>query len=471
MHTDTTTRVLHVNGDPDLLAAVETVQGRDTDRLDVVSATDAREGLEALAARDVDCVVSAYDLPHRDGIEFLERVREDHPDLPFVLVAGTGCEALASRATAAGATGYVEVDAGPDRYAALASRIAGAVERSGVESELAFRTAVLAAQSEATIDGLLVVDGDRTILEYNDRFLDIWDLDEDAVEQGRDEPAVLERASDRAVDSERFLEQVESLYDRPDEESRDEFQLTDGRWIDRYTAPVVGDGGTRYGRLWVFRDVTERKEYERDLEQQRERLEEFAGIVSHDLRNPLDVAEGHLDLARESCESESLEAVARAHDRMRTLVDDLLALARANESITDPEPVALGDRVATCWGHVETRAAELRIETDRVIRADGSRLGQLLENLLRNAVEHGGADVTITVGDTDDGFYVEDTGVGIPADERDDVLESGYSTSSTGTGLGLAIVETVATAHGWELTVADAECGGARFEIDGVETH
>jgi signal transduction histidine kinase len=92
-----------------------------------------------------------------------------------------------------------------------------------------------------------------------------------------------------------------------------------------------------------------------------------------------------------------------------------------------------------------------------------------LENLFRNAIEHGGEDVTIRVGGLSDGFYVEDDGPGVPEDARDEVFEVGYSTSPDGTGFGLNIVKEIAEAHNWEITLTEGTTGGARFEITNVE--
>ncbi|GAB3317516.1 PAS domain S-box protein [Haloplanus salinarum] len=232
------------------------------------------------------------------------------------------------------------------------------------------------------------------------------------------------------------------------------------------------------GTLTFYIDVSERRE----LEREKERLDEFASIVSHDLRTPLNVARGQAELAREVCEAgrDNLDSVIRAHERMESLIDDLLALARSGMGIDEVEPVALDDLVRECWTTVETGAAELVVATDLTIRADRSRLRQLLENLVRNAVEHGsttdpdaGTDaetgVTVTIGALDDGFYVADDGLGIPDAEREDVFDAGYSTVEDGTGFGLSIVEGVADAHGWDIRVVDGPDGGARFEITGVE--
>ncbi|MFC6770881.1 sensor histidine kinase, partial [Halorubrum pallidum] len=137
--------------------------------------------------------------------------------------------------------------------------------------------------------------------------------------------------------------------------------------------------------------------------------------------------------------------------------------------------------------------ATLAIETDASVRGDESRLRQLFENLFRNGVEHGtpsgrtrsddavehdaagggdgdGSPLTIAVGELDDGsgFYVEDDGIGIPADRRESVFESGYTTDTDGTGFGLTIAREVVEAHGWEIEVTAGNTGGARFEITGV---
>ncbi|WP_311171309.1 sensor histidine kinase [Halobellus ordinarius] len=205
-----------------------------------------------------------------------------------------------------------------------------------------------------------------------------------------------------------------------------------------------------------------------DLAAKNEQLDQFLSVVSHDLRNPLNVAEGRLELAAEECDSEHLEPIDRSLDRMDTLIDDLLTLARQGEEIEEIEPVDLATVSERCWDNVATADASLVVDADRTIEADRSRLQQLLENLFRNAIEHGGDDVRITVGELADGFYVADDGPGISQDKRGDVFESGYTTASDGTGFGLAIVAEIVGAHGWEVDVTESDEGGARFEITGV---
>ena len=206
-----------------------------------------------------------------------------------------------------------------------------------------------------------------------------------------------------------------------------------------------------------------------DLERQNDRLEEFAGVVSHDLRNPLEVARGRTELARDECDSDHLAAVERAHDRMAALIDDLLTLAREGGPVTDAEPVDLGRVVGSCWRTVDTADATLCAEAEEMIVANEGRLKQLLENLIRNSVEHAGEDMTVTVGTLSDGFYVADDGPGIEPGRREEVFDAGYSTSRSGTGFGLRIVEQVADAHGWSVRAVESETGGARFEITGVD--
>jgi signal transduction histidine kinase len=221
----------------------------------------------------------------------------------------------------------------------------------------------------------------------------------------------------------------------------------------------------------LFRQLREERdalaEREAQLERQNQRLDEFASIVSHDLRNPLNVARGRLQLAREERDGENLAAVAQSHDRMEALIGDLLTLARNGETVTEIEPVDLAALAETCWRTVDTEGATLVTETDAVVHADSGRLQQLLENLFRNATEHGGSAVTIRVGELDDreGFHVADDGPGIPTSERERAFESGYSTADHGTGFGLTIVRQIADAHGWGVAITESRAGGARFEI------
>jgi Signal transduction histidine kinase len=211
------------------------------------------------------------------------------------------------------------------------------------------------------------------------------------------------------------------------------------------------------------------KTREAELTRQRDRLDQFASVVSHDLRNPINVASGRLKLAAEECDSDQLEIIDRALSRMEELIDDALLLARQGQTVGETESLILCDLVAQCWQTVATAEATIDCQTEAVIRADPSRLADVLENLFRNAVEHGSDSVRITVGTTDTGFYIADNGLGIPPDEREQIFETGYSTNTDGTGFGLAIVREIVEAHGWAVSVGESEAGGARFDITDVE--
>ncbi|MWV40580.1 HAMP domain-containing sensor histidine kinase [Natrialba sp. INN-245] len=217
--------------------------------------------------------------------------------------------------------------------------------------------------------------------------------------------------------------------------------------------------------------LVRRRQFER-LEEQNEQLERFASVVSHDLRNPLQVAQGRLDLLESSVadsEREHVEHAQESLDRMDSLISDVLALAREGNELENPTEVQLSTVVANAWSVVASRDADLvAVDEGAMVVADADRLSSVFENLFRNAVEHGRSDVTIEVGTTADGFYVADDGPGIPPEKRDDVLERGYS-SAEGTGLGLDIVTSVVDAHGWELSVGESDTGGARFDVSGVE--
>ncbi|WP_435551696.1 sensor histidine kinase [Natrinema sp. CGMCC1.2065] len=240
-------------------------------------------------------------------------------------------------------------------------------------------------------------------------------------------------------------------------------------------------------------------------------FDRVASVITHDLRNPLDVAKAHLRAARETGETDHFDQVEEAHDRMERIIRDALTLARGDRAIDASENVAIDAVASDAWATVETEAASLEVAEDLPrLDADPDRLQRLFENLFRNAVEHGstspasnaqqdavehgstnpgsaagqdtehsstdGPDATesacdepvrVRVESADRGFIVADDGPGIPADERERVFEPGYSSTDAGggTGLGLTIVEQIAHAHDWTVSVAEGACGGATFEF------
>jgi PAS domain S-box-containing protein len=236
-----------------------------------------------------------------------------------------------------------------------------------------------------------------------------------------------------------------------------------------HTALLPTEDGSYNGSAGVVRDVTERK-------RRAERLEEFTSVVAHDLRSPLAVGQGNLDLYRETGDDHRLDNVEHAFDEMERLIDDLLELARHGDVIGETESVDLEATARDAWQQLQTPSATLTCDCSDTLQADRSRLRQAFENLFRNAVEHGSADsgpkadeaVEITVTCIPDGFAVADDGPGIPPTQRETVFDRGYTTAEDGTGFGLAIVEEIVDAHGWDITVTESESGGARFEITGV---
>jgi signal transduction histidine kinase len=319
---------------------------------------------------------------------------------------------------------------------------------------------------EAVADGVLVVDADGRIVDANDRARFLLGL-EDAL--GADAGRVLPTAFEEFAD--------------PETAPTRERVHHHGRTFDVETTPF-GDGDDG-GRVFVVRDVTEQHAYRRELERKTERLDRFASVVSHDLRNPLSVANGYADIAEQTGDQDAFDRIHDAHDRMEALIEDVLLMAREGELSTDPEPVGLADLAERAWSTVETPNTTLAVhdDDDVAIEADPDRTVQLFENLFRNSVEHGSTsnrpqagasvgdddgEVAVTVDALEDGFAVADDGPGIDPGVREDLFETGV-TGDDGTGLGLAIVDRISDAHGWRVDATDAADGGARFEVRGVD--
>jgi signal transduction histidine kinase/CheY-like chemotaxis protein len=626
-------RVLHVEDDPDFAELTEMALGGTDRRMDVVSVRNAADAEGVLERQSVDCIVSDYEMPGRNGIEFLRDVRDEYPDLPVILFTGKGSEEVASEAISAGVTDYLQKGGGQDQFEVLANRIDNAVSRHEAETELTRTNRLLSTLFDALPVGVLVEDESREVLAVNERHLELFGIDADTAEiVGRDATAIVEEVKSHFADPERFVTRTDELVADEIYARNEEHELADGRIFLRTHCPIELPEGSGY--LWMYQDLTEQKEHERELaareealyrtyeviaddgrslaaqieallaigrdvlgtdyatfseirgdryefkavdlseridlqagtttdlselpiceqvvteeatlvhedvatdaphlvddtwgiscyigapvtvdddvygtfcfydtaarveefsewertfvdlltdwvssalsraethrqlERQNERLDEFASVVSHDLRTPLEVARGSLALAREDVDSEHLADVADAHDRMGALIDDLLTWAQTGVAITDTSTVRIADVARQCWRDLADGGGTLEVETESTVVADPERLRQLLENLLGNALEHGGEAVSVTIGDLPDGFYVADDGPGIPADERETVFESGYTSTESGTGFGLTIVEEIAGAHGWEVTATESADGGARFEVTGLD--
>jgi signal transduction histidine kinase len=265
-------------------------------------------------------------------------------------------------------------------------------------------------------------------------------------------------------------------------QTSDEIELASGgetRIFEFEITPIYDTHDRVFSRLFIFHEITEQRRREADLEQQNQQLERFASVVSHDLRNPINVARGYVDVATETGNVDHLEEAQVSFDRMEAIIDDVLTMAREGTRIEDPEPVDLETIAREAWSHVDTQDGTLEIEQSMTFEADRQRLQRVLENLMRNAVDHSDSDVIIRIGTQSvedevfaeaaaSGFYVADDGPGIPQDERDEVLESGYTTADDGTGLGLSIVQSIAESHGWTVSVAESWAGGAQIQIDDV---
>ncbi|SEH45965.1 His Kinase A (phospho-acceptor) domain-containing protein [Halopenitus malekzadehii] len=385
-----------------------------------------------------------------------------------------------------------------------------------------------AYETERERELALAVEHMEFALEATDSTTWVWDVDDDVLTYYPSARTIYDQPNENRDD---FLSIVHPA-DRDEVAAAIETALTEtgtyaaefrlaadeDRWIaDEGTVEYDSDGrpDRMIGVAW---DVSERKRRERQVAAQADRLEEFASIVSHDLRNPLSIIGGSLDLAAETGDPVHIDRCERAVTRMEDLIDDLLTVAREGRSAVDVQSVSLAEAAVNSWGMIETGDAELRVETARRIRADPVKLRQLLENLFANAVEHGSTNppsharedvaehgstnprsharedavehgstsshpqahrgpiehqddgVTVTVGDLSDneGFFVADDGPGIPASERDVVTEWAYTTDDDGIGFGLAIVSEIVDAHGWALGITDGADGGARFEIGDV---
>lgn len=318
------------------------------------------------------------------------------------------------------------------------------------------RTDVMASVQE----GIIVISDDRKVVDYNSKAQEIFPDVSDSFGESIDgiAPQLIDDAGK----------------DGP-EQFASEFEIqNEGKDAEKYVieSDPVFKYGSRRGYTLTLRDVTEIEQYARNLERQTEQLEEFTSFVSHDLRNPLTVAETYMYDFNKEVEDERIDITMDALDRMDEMIDESLTLAREGQAIQEKKQASLHAIADDAWNTSDTRDAtfENNVNKNTIIYADDSRVQTLFENLFRNTVDHGPSDVTVRIGELEGGFYVEDDGPGIPQSKQDKVFKKGMTTNQDGAGLGLAIVDSIAKAHEWEVAISDSDSGGARFEVTGINS-
>jgi PAS domain S-box-containing protein len=335
---------------------------------------------------------------------------------------------------------------------------------------------ILAAALETLDDVFYIYDADGQLTYWNARLNELFGLT-DAELSGMN-PTEFFVADDRAA----VETAIEAVFESGQTTVEARAETTEGVVTFELSGRLLtADDGTVQGFSGVGRDITDRREREWHLRRQNERLAEFADLLAHDLRTPLAVTSGHLELAAQELSPERIEAARDGLGRLEAIVDDIRTATREGTLAADRQVTDLADVATTAWNHVETGRAVLEPPPSVLVEADPKRLLRLFENVFANAITHGpernkaaadGADradtpdITARVVPTPDGFAVEDDGRGIDPDDREWVFEPGASRAADGTGFGLYIVRTIAEAHGWTVHVTTGEDGGARFEFD-----
>ncbi len=455
MHVPTTDIKTLVVDDSEFFAEMTATTLSENNQIAAQWVQSAEDALRELEDGNVDCIVSDYDMPGRNGLELLSIVKQRYDEIPFILLTGRGDEEVASEAISAGVSDYLlKLEVIEDeQYNRLAKRI-----RNVVMHEQAQEMYELLVENSP--DTIAQISADGRILSANPAMADLLDSSRETIIGNS-----LSEVFPDAIGEDRLSAGQEAV------ETGRTVRTEDGyndQYFHNMFVPVTARNSEVTFQM-ISRDITERKQREEAIERQNERLDRFAGVVSHDLRNPLGVAQSSLELLDE--DNEHVDRLDRSLGRIEQMIDELLTLARDGETVDETRPTTLDTVASDAWDVIDAEATLTIEETDRRLLADTSRLQELLANLFRNSIDHGEAteDLEITVGLCPDGFYVADNGTGIPKHERTEVFEPGYSNTPAGTGLGLSIVDEIARAHGWEVTIADSNDGGARIEVTGVE--
>jgi len=364
------------------------------------------------------------------------------------------------------------------------------------EAQLHYKTTVLEAQLESSIDGILVVDNQQNLVLQNHRFGELWKIPP-LINAGNDEAARLRFAASQTKNPQQFIEKVDYLYAHPEETSQDEIELINGTILDRYSAPVRDRNGQHHGRIWSFRDITERRKMEGQIQQMQkmESIGQLAGGIAHDFNNILTALVGNIYLARTDASVtpamlEYLDNMTAATQRAADLVNQILTFSRQKKA--EREPIQLNHTVLEALKLLRASLpAGIRIQTELTetptVLANATAIHQVIMNLGTNAWHamrpHPGVlkvDMRTMEADADfvklhpglrPGGYVmlsvSDSGCGMDRATQERVFDPFFTTKAVGegTGLGLAVVHGIMRSHEGAVTVYSQPGEGTAFHL------
>ncbi|MBN8710282.1 MAG: hypothetical protein BGO12_21320 [Verrucomicrobia bacterium 61-8] len=465
--------------------------------------------LVAALDREIDIVLSDYCLPQLNGLRALEIVKESRPDVPFIIISGTIGEETAVDAIKKGATDYLL----KDRLARLGSAVHHALEQSRltlerrrIESKLRWRTTFFEAMVNSSLDGLLVVQTDGKKILQNARFNELMGIPRHIIDDP-DDKVQLAYVTGRMKDPQSFSARVAFLYSHPAEISRDIVELVDGTILDRHTEPVRNAEGEIYGRVWVFRDVTEDRRHEIEmaatLAREQDMLRaaqagnraknEFLAVISHEIRTPMNSILGFSDLLAGMPELPSncldhVKTISSSAECLLRILDDVLDFSRSEAGEMKVEktffsPCEIMQDVHTFLLPLAeekqlTFNLDIEAPVPQQVWNDAGRLRQVLINLVRNAIKFtsvGSITLGVRSGADQEKPWIEysirDTGIGVAPEKQSLIFEpftqADYSTSRLhgGTGLGLAISRRLVELMAGTLTLESASGKGSIFRV------
>jgi PAS domain S-box-containing protein len=384
-----------------------------------------------------------------------------------------------------------------------ASKIARDItQRKHIETELRFKTAFLEAQANSTLDGIQVVDENGQRLMRNQRLIELLRIPPEILADN-DNRLLLNHVAARVKDRDSFLARTDSLYHHPDETGRDELEFKDGIILDRYSAPVIDRAGNRYGRIWIFRDITQRKRGELALRIAKEAAEEsnraksqFLANMSHEIRTPMNGVIGVtgllLDTELSPEQRQYAELVRTSAEALLQVINDILDFSKieARKLTLETTDFDLNTVLQDATALLAIKAAEKgfavtsRVEpgTPSLLLGDPHRLRQILINLVGNAVKfthHGAVSISTRMQSEEQNastlrFTITDTGIGFPQARADALFEAftqadGSSTRRYGgTGLGLTISRQLVELMGGQIGAQSEESKGSTFWFTAV---